>query len=504
MSFGQIALSQAATGAPAKTPSAYSGGRLMTADPSGGYWTVTGAGAIAPYSGAPVFGSPALSGFRPSMPVVGMAATPDGRGYWLVASDGGIFSYGDAQFYGSTGAIHLNQPIVSMAPTHDGRGYWLVASDGGIFSFGDAPFYGSTGAIHLNQPIVSMAPTPDGRGYWLVASDGGIFSFGDAPFYGSTGAIHLNQPIVSMAPTPDGRGYWLVASDGGIFSFGDAQFYGSLGGGGQSVLGIIISPQTLGYTLVETDGTAAVFPTLTTKATKSSTTPTTAASGPAGQVAGPWNLAFDSEFNGSSLDTSQWSTGWFGSGITTGVSSSEQQCYDPSLVSVTGGSLNLSAVARTESCGGASHPYASGMVTTDGTFSFTYGYMEARIWLPGNGSIADWPAFWADGQNWPADGEIDTLEGLGGQACAHFHNPAGGPGACAAGNYSGGWHTFAADWEPGSLTFYYDGTPVWNDTSGITSAPMYLILNLALSSAITSPNTAPASMQVDYVRVWQH
>jgi beta-glucanase (GH16 family) len=461
MSFGQIGLSQAATGAPVNTTSAYSGGRLMTADPAGGYWTVTNVGAIASYGGAPVFGSPALSGIRPSMPVVGMAPTPNGQGYWLVASDGGIFSFGDAQFYGSTGAIHLN------------------------------------------QAIVGMAPTPDGRGYSLVASDGGIFSFGDAQFYGSTGAIHLNQPIVSMAPTPDGRGYWLVASDGGIFSFGDAQFYGSLGGSGKSIIGIIISPPRLGYTLVETDGTAVVFPTFTTKATKSTPTPTpTPTSGPVG--AGPWNMAFDSEFNGSSLDTSQWSTGWFGSGITTGVSSSEQQCYDPSQVSVTSGALVLSAVARAETCGGSVHPYASGMVTTDGNFSFTYGYMEARIWMPGSGSIADWPAFWADGQNWPTNGEIDTVEGLGGQACAHFHNPAGGPGACAAGNYSGGWHTFAADWEPGSLTFYYDGTPVWTDTSGITSAPMYLILNLALSSAITSPNTAPAAMLVDYVRVWQH
>ena len=37
-------------------------------------------------------------------PIVGMAATPDGKGYWLVASDGGIFTYGDATFYGSTGA----------------------------------------------------------------------------------------------------------------------------------------------------------------------------------------------------------------------------------------------------------------------------------------------------------------------------------------------------------------------------------------------------------------
>jgi hypothetical protein len=80
---------------------------------------------------------------------------------------------------------HLNRPIVGMAATPDGRGYWNVATDGGIFSFGDAAFYGSTGSLVLNKPVVGMAATPDGRGYWLVASDGGIFTFGDAAFFGS-------------------------------------------------------------------------------------------------------------------------------------------------------------------------------------------------------------------------------------------------------------------------------------------------------------------------------
>src|SRR5687767_200424 len=64
-------------------------------------------------------------------------------GYWLVGSDGGIFSFGRAAFLGSTGAIKLNQPIVGMAATPDGRGYWMVASDGGIFAYGTAAFYGS-------------------------------------------------------------------------------------------------------------------------------------------------------------------------------------------------------------------------------------------------------------------------------------------------------------------------------------------------------------------------
>ncbi len=139
--------------------SAYGGGRLMAADPDGGYWTVSIFGVITSYDGAPLFGSPVVSGIRLSQPIVGMAATPDGEGYWLVASDGGIFSFGDANFYGSTGAIHLNQPIVGMAATPDGHGYWLVASDGGIFTFGDAGFFGSTGALQLNQPIVGMAAT---------------------------------------------------------------------------------------------------------------------------------------------------------------------------------------------------------------------------------------------------------------------------------------------------------------------------------------------------------
>ena len=272
-------------------PSAsYGTGRLMAADPSGGYWTTTSDGHVDPHDGAPQLGSPSASGIKLEQSIVGMDGTPTGRGYWLVASDGGIFSYGDAAFHGSTGSLLLNRPIVGMVATPDDGGYWLVASDGGIFSYGDAAFFGSTGSIHLNQPIVGMAPTPDGGGYWLVASDGGIFSYGDAAFFGSTGSIHLNQPIVGMAPTPDGGGYWLVASDGGIFTFGDVPYYGSLGGTGSSVLGMVVSPSSGGYGLVTTNGDERTFvpasspaagsggapsPTTSTTTTTTTVTPTT-------------------------------------------------------------------------------------------------------------------------------------------------------------------------------------------------------------------------------------
>jgi hypothetical protein len=122
-----------------------------------------------------------------------------------VAADGGIFSYGDAHFYGSTGAIRFNQPVVGMAATSDGRGYWLVAADGGVFSYGDAPFEGSAGSIHLNEPIVGMARTADGKGYWLAAADGGVFSYGDAVFYGSGSGSN------SFFTTPD-QFYGIVST----------------------------------------------------------------------------------------------------------------------------------------------------------------------------------------------------------------------------------------------------------------------------------------------------
>jgi hypothetical protein len=239
-------------------------------------------------------------------------------------------------------------------------------------------------------------------------------------------------------------------------------------------------------------------------------------------VVGSWHLIFDDDFAGSSLDPT-WSTGWFGSGITGGIGGApEPECYDPSHVVQAHGELAIRFTKQTESCDGRSHPYTTGIVTTNGNFSFTYGYIEFRAWLPttSDGQVADWPDLWTDGQHWPADGEIDVAEGLGGSACAHWHGPtdngngfgAGGGSGCPAGTFTGGWHTFGADWEPGIVTWYYDGTEIGcvassgsecaGANSTITGSPMYLILSLGSNPADTI--TAPTSLRVAYVRVWQH
>jgi beta-glucanase (GH16 family) len=158
---------------------------------------------------------------------------------------------------------------------------------------------------------------------------------------------------------------------------------------------------------------------------------------------------------------------------------------------------------------GKTYPYRSGMVQTHGKANFTYGYFEARIYLPissgTTNKIANWPAWWTNGERWPETGENDIMEGLGdGVACYHFHSavaPYDAPGGCPKGNFTG-WHTYGALWEPGKVTYYYDGIKVGTITLGITSSPMYLILSYGASLRHGGPIRVPATMRVAYVMVF--
>lgn len=234
-----------------------------------------------------------------------------------------------------------------------------------------------------------------------------------------------------------------------------------------------------------------------------------------------WTIKFDDEFNTgttmstTNIDTTKWDNAlWVAGSNTTVGGSNENDCYDASQATEGNGELDLTLVAKSEPCYGGKS-YGTGFIQTNGKYSFSYGFTEARIWLPGtNGNIADWPSFWQDGQNWPTDGELDILEGLSGQACGHWHGGPNGDGigwnvgsGCSSTSYTGGWHTFGADWQPGSVTWYYDGINMGTITSSqasqfgnaLAGSPQFLILGLANNN----PIVAPATQRNDYVRVWQ-
>ena len=68
-----------------------------------------------------------------------------------------------------------------------------------------------------------------------------------------------------------------------------------------------------------------------------------------------------------------------------------------------------------------------------------------------------------------------------------------------------GWHVYAVNWQPGSLKYYYDGVLVDTITKGVSTKPMMMLLDntTAPQGNVGGPVVVPATMQVDYVRVWQ-
>ena len=222
--------------------------------------------------------------------------------------------------------------------------------------------------------------------------------------------------------------------------------------------------------------------------------------------AGAWNLKFQDEFDGSALNTAKWSTGWLAAGITKGVNDAEKVCHNPANVGVSDGTLKLTLKQQQETCNGKTQPYSASLVNSNGKYQYTYGYAEARIYMPAaaNGTVANWPAWWTNGTNWPYDGEDDIAEGLGGgmDYRYHYQGPTGHAeqGTNVPGNWTG-WHTFGSEWTPNKTSYFYDGKLVGSVAVG-TASPHYLILNNTLGDWGGNA-LLPATVQVDYVRVWQ-
>ncbi|HLO77181.1 MAG TPA: family 16 glycosylhydrolase [Magnetospirillum sp.] len=234
-----------------------------------------------------------------------------------------------------------------------------------------------------------------------------------------------------------------------------------------------------------------------------------------------WSLTLNQTFDSGALDDQVWSS-WYRwgdqSGGSTNYGNNEQQWYMPSQVTVSGGTLNLTATQQThqgwdEADQPQTFPYTSGMVSSAGKFDFQYGYFEASMDIPVGKGL--WPAFWtmSEAYRWPP--EIDVMEILGDQpddvvTTYHYQPPGGslqstGSDTVIAG-LRDGFHTYGVLWEPDRLVWFVDGVQVFTTDQAPTEA-MYLICNLAVGGdwpGLPDADTQfPATVKVDHVQVWQ-
>ncbi len=233
-----------------------------------------------------------------------------------------------------------------------------------------------------------------------------------------------------------------------------------------------------------------------------------------------WNLAWSDEFDGTSLNTSNW-TAEIGTGVS-GWGNNELQYYTnrPQNLQVTGGNLVITALK--ESYNGSS--YTSARIKTQGKKSFTYGKIEARIKLPSGQGL--WPAFWMLGTNidvpgvgWPKCGETDIMERVNNNAFVNGTVHWDANGQADYGQISGNldfsqYHVYSIEWDAKYIRWFVDGNKfnefyIENGTGNTEEfqKPSFLLLNLAVGGNWPgSPDAAtpfPAKMLVDYVRVYQ-
>jgi beta-glucanase (GH16 family) len=241
-----------------------------------------------------------------------------------------------------------------------------------------------------------------------------------------------------------------------------------------------------------------------------------------------WTLTWSDEFDGadgSAVDPTKW-THDVGGG---GWGNQEREYYTDGAQNAVqqGGALVITATpqgASQYSCWYGTCLYTSARLLTKGLFSQAYGRFEARAQMPSGKGL--WPAFWMLGANidpvgWPACGEIDILETVGtdistnhGSLHAPGFNPTGAYPLPGGAKYSDAFHTFAIEWEPGTVRFYVDDQLYETRTTADVTAggtwefdhPFFLLLNVAVGGVWPgdpdSTTTFPQTLKVDWVRVY--
>jgi beta-glucanase (GH16 family) len=246
-----------------------------------------------------------------------------------------------------------------------------------------------------------------------------------------------------------------------------------------------------------------------------------------------WTCTFADEFAGTELDHDVWVP------QTSDVSGfgSLSDCYvdDPDNIAVRNGRLELSVIREPEpfTCvapkrvGNYTTRYTAASVSTYQRWSQAFGRFEIRAKFPAaaapglQGSLWLWPDNALKYGPWPMSGEIDMAEvysQYNDRAIPYIHYLTTSPRV--TNDYCllavDDWHTYTLEWTPSKLTIRFDGqvcvdhtiAPLLGGAPQPFDAPFLLALTEGLGldgNALdeADPPPFPATLQVDYVRVWR-
>ncbi len=243
----------------------------------------------------------------------------------------------------------------------------------------------------------------------------------------------------------------------------------------------------------------------------------------------PWEhetLLWEDDFEGKEVNPHHWC---FDTGTNSGWGNQELQDYrrENATLELVEGATCLVLTARRDDKG-----WTSARLKSKGLQAFQGGKIEARLKLPQGQGM--WPAFWMLGQDidrngWPACGEIDIMEMVGGTKdqgdsvvyeTLHWGSPREhlltDPNnfyRLPQGKFCEDFHTFGIDWKPQRIDWYVDGVLRGSHSLQHRSMgksfhqPFFLVLNLAVGGIWPGyPDESTTSLQtltIDWVRVYR-
>jgi hypothetical protein len=246
-------------------------------------------------------------------------------------------------------------------------------------------------------------------------------------------------------------------------------------------------------------------------------------SSPSSAVPAGYHLTFDDEFQSLNIsDTNGAGTNWYTHTIQCCLGDSVSPPAPTYMAGLSDGpgrnpySLipGVGLDIRLQKTNGAW--YSGVLATVDGTgsgFSQQYGYFEMKANFPAG--LGTWPAFWllnsAHLTQGAPSGEIDVVEAymqfpavVDTTLHDYSNGTAVGTHQSPVANMSSGFHTYGMLWTAATMTFYFDGTQIWQvPTPSIMNQPYYPIIDLGLGGGWPTDQTPQQSdMIVQYVRVY--